>query len=143
MEILLKTNIYPLEAVINTCYNYLDRAYIYLDGDVEKAITVFLKIKKRGSKAKLEKLKSEFLNDLIYSTLRYRINLSNKKITEYVIKHALYSALPKENEEFSDKGGLVDSKEWLADPLGIAIPWEEKYGKKQKKIKSKNRKNKI
>jgi len=131
MKIKLSTNIYPYEAIINTCYNYLDRVYLYLDGNIDREITVYFKNKKDSLRLGLDKVKDEFLNDLVHSTLRLQVSRNNKKITEYIVNRALYSALPGQKDSTLDSllgeedTGLRQPKE---DPLGIAIPWEEKYG---------------
>ncbi len=59
-------------------------------------------------------------------------------IREYIVSAALVGAssdLQKKIKEKSEKEGIdYDGKEdveWADDPLGIAIPWEEKYKKKK------------
>ena len=135
MEINLNPKIYPLEAILNTCYNFIDHTYIFLDSNLQgDQIRVSLKGKKKISKKKLEALKGEFMNELLHSSLRYLVSKNNKKIREYIIGRALYSALSTSELSPSEK---LDYQE---DPLGIAIPWEEKYGRrasKEKEIKSK------
>jgi len=128
MQINLNSKIYPLEAVLNACYIFVDHIYIFLDTDSKgENIKVSFKGKQKLSKKKLESLRDEFMNELLHSTLRYRVSKNNKKIREYIIGRALYSALPTSELELESE--KLDYKE---DPLGIAIPWEEKYGKKTK-----------
>jgi hypothetical protein len=43
----LNTKTYPLEAIYSAAYVFLDRAYIYLDGDPKKEIQVSLKGKNK------------------------------------------------------------------------------------------------
>ena len=137
IKITLNSSLYNLEAILNACYAFIDRAYVFLDTDSsEKKILVFLKGKQKFSFKKIEQLKGDFINELLHCSLRYRINKNNKKIREYIIGRALYSASSVEKEGFllaedSDKLNYQD------DPLGIAIPWEEKYGKKKKSKKVK------
>ncbi|MFH1671468.1 MAG: hypothetical protein ABH889_01680, partial [Candidatus Portnoybacteria bacterium] len=62
---------------------------------------------------------------------------SNKKIRDYVVSQALLSAI---GEEAISQEEEKDEMKYEDDPLGIAVPWEEKYGgkhKKQKNIKTK------
>lgn len=129
MNINLNSKIYPLEAILNTCYIFIDRAYIFLDSDSKRdQIKVSIKGKHRLSEKQLESLHGEFMNELLHCALRYTVSKNNKKIREYIIGRALYSALPVPE--------LTSSKEkldYLEDPLGIALPWEEKYGKKKDK----------
>jgi len=137
MKIQINSKIYPLEAILNASYAFIDRTYIFLDDDSRKnEITVSLKGKQRLSTKKLNNLRGEFMNELLHCALRCKISKNNKKIREYIVGRALYSALPLSMEETI----LEDDSEKLSyqeDPLGIAIPWEEKYGKK------KNARNKV
>ncbi len=125
----LDPKIYPLEAILNCCYSFIDRAYVYLDKNKKQDhIDVFLKGKGKLSNGQWEALKGEFLNELLYSTVRYQISKNNKNIREYIIGRALY------NTPFSTAVDQPKQKklDYLEDPLGIAIPWEKKYGKKRK-----------
>ena len=128
--ITLNPNIYPLESILNTCYVFIDSFYIFLDSGSKGNIKVYIKGKKVISKKQLELLKGKFNNELLYNALRYKISKNNKKIREYIIGRALYSALPDSDLSFKiDNNKKLD---YIDDPLGIAIPWEEKYGKSSK-----------
>jgi len=118
------SKLYPLEAVYGASYVFLDRAYLRLDGNPKKEISVILKGKKELTEKQLGKLKDEFLNELLNYGLRYKISESNKKIREYVVGKALFSTMPPEIEETEEK-----DEDWQKDDLGIAVPWEEKYEK--------------
>lgn len=63
-SILLNINpeIYNLSVVYTTCYSFLDKAYILIDGDPKFELLVELKPKKEYD---LEKLGREFNNELI------------------------------------------------------------------------------
>lgn len=128
MELNLNPKIYPLEAILNTCYAFIERAYIYLDSDAKNGnIRVSIKGKKNLSKKQLELLGCEFTNELLHCALRFQVSRDNKKIREYVIGRALFSVLPA-SDLFSADGKL----DYQEDPLGIAKPWQEKYGRKKK-----------
>ncbi|RLE07257.1 His-Xaa-Ser system protein HxsD [Candidatus Aerophobetes bacterium] len=121
-QIIIKVNpkIYPLEAIYGAAYVFLDRAYLFLDGNPEKEVIVALKGKEKMTERKLKNLAGEFYNELLNCALRQKISQNNQKIREYIVSQALLSAIEEEEEE-----------EWQKDPLGIAVPWEEKYGKKK------------
>lgn len=121
-QIIIKVNpkIYPLEAIYGAAYVFLDRAYLFLDGNPEKEVIVTLKGKEKMTEQKLKNLAGEFYNELLNCALRQKISQNNQKIREYIVSQALLSAIEEEKEE-----------EWQKDPLGIAVPWEEKYGKKK------------
>ena len=115
---------YPLEALYGAAYVFLDKAYLFLDNKSPEKVEVFLKGKKKFNKKQLEELKGEFLNELLNYTVRINLSKNNKKIREYIIGQALCSAFGDDqiNEE--------DEIKYEDDPLGIAVPWEDKYGKK-------------
>lgn len=130
----INPKLYPLEVIWGAAYVFLDRAYIYLDGDPKSEIFISIKGKKKFTKESLRKMGGEFLNELLNYSLRYSISKNNKKIREYILgaslfgasgKEAIPSEIPEEKEE-EGKG-----EDWGKDPLSIAIPWEEKYGKKE------------
>jgi len=120
----LNLETYPLEAIYGAAYVFIDKVYLFLDNPSPKKIEVLLKSKTQKSKKQLENLKGEFLNELLNYTLRVNLNKRNRKIREYIVNQALFSAVGQEEIEQEDKLGYHD------DPLGIAVPWEEKYGKK-------------
>lgn len=127
---------YPLEAIYSASYVFLDKAYILLDGDPKKEIIVTLKAK---GKEDLKKLGGEFFNELINYADYQRRAKETKKIREILLQRALITNDPsvlQNNGEFDKamkKSGDDDDLDYLEDPEGIAIPWEEKYGKNAKK----------
>jgi len=123
LTILLNPKLYPLEAIYSACYVFIDRAYLFLDGDPKKEVKVFIKGKGNLTPKKLEALAGEFENELLNCALRAAIAKNTKKVRETIVERALFSALPHE-EASQDEEQIED------DPLGIAVPWEEKYGKK-------------
>lgn len=128
---------YPLEAVYGAAYVFIDRAYLFLDSLPVKKIEVSLKGKKKLTKKQLESLKGEFLNELLNYAVRINLNKNNRRIREYIVGQALFSAIGDQASAEQDKLGYEN------DPLGIAVPWEEKYKKKTKiGKKTKNEKGK-
>lgn len=130
----INPKLYPLETVYSAAYVFLDRAYILLDGDPKKEIIVKLRSKTGED---LEKLEGEFFNELInYSDYQKRAE-QTKKIREVLLQRALLTNDPsivQADKEF-DEGAedLEDDEDFLDDPEGIAVPWEEKYGNKKSK----------
>ena len=125
---------YPLEAVYGTAYVFLDKAYLFLDSSSSKKIEVSLKGKKKLTEKQLEDFKGEFLNELLNYSLRVNLSTSNRRIREYIVSQALFSSLGEEELAKEDEIGYQD------DPLGIAIPWEEKYKKKSELTTKKKKK---
>ena len=126
--------IYPKEAIYATTRVFLERFYIFLDKD-NSVIKISLTPKK-GKMLNLKIYQNEFLNELLNNSLRFMISKRNQKIREIIVKEALFFSQPKEEIEkiLLSQKQRKESHRWQDDPLGIAIPWEEKYGiKKHKK----------
>jgi His-Xaa-Ser system protein HxsD len=134
--------LYPLEAVYSAAYVFMDRAYIVLDGDPKKEILVRMKIKEEFKSMSLGELGNEFNNELLnYADYLTRAK-ETKKIREMFLQRAIITNDPETAEEIIAEGGEdlggaedvdldeLDEEDFLDDPEGIAIPWEEKYGKK-------------
>jgi len=119
VKFVVNLSAYPLEAIYQAAYALLDRVYVFLDTVEPNKIQVFLKGKKNSSQKQLEDVRGKFFDELLNFALRLEVAKRNKKIREAIIGQALFSAMgEKENIP-------------LEDPLGIAVPWEEKYGKKK------------
>ena len=112
---------YTQEGAYQAAYAMLDRLYFYFDK--KDAKTLLVEIKPKGSGVSLEKLKGEFLNELLNSELRVLVAKRTRKVREALIAQALIGASSEKND-------------YTEDPMGIALPWEEKYGG-TKKTKSK------
>jgi His-Xaa-Ser system protein HxsD len=118
----LNPKVYPLDVVYSAAYVFLDRAYILLDGDPKKQILVKLTSKKQGDP---KVLAGEFQNELINYADYFQRAAQTRKIREVLLQRAMLTndRLPLSSIEDIDEG--------FDDPQGIAIPWEEKYGKKK------------
>ena len=87
-------------------------------------VEISFKGKKKLTNKFLNKLKGEFLNELLNYTVRINLSKHNHKIREYIIGRALLSAVGTQED-------LQENElKYQNDPLGIAVPWEEKYGNK-------------
>ena len=142
--ILIDSKLYSLEAVYGAAYSFLDKIYIYLERGPKSKIKVILRGRAGFSEKKLENLKGEFLNELINFSLREQISKRNQKIREYVVTRALVSALGEMPRQipFSEKRlskTKNNKKIWQKDPLGIAVPWEEKKSTKKPRRKKKRK----
>ncbi|MBW2977580.1 His-Xaa-Ser system protein HxsD [Candidatus Woesearchaeota archaeon] len=116
---------YPLDVIYSASYVFLDKSYVFLDGNPKTKVVVELKPKKKYD---LEKLAREFNNELLKYVDYKKRSEQTKQVREMIIQRALLTNDPSlvESEE------ELDLDEEFEDPEGIAIPWEEKYGKKTK-----------
>lgn len=135
----VNTEYYPKEAIITTCCQYLKDNYIFLEklprsNGYTKVTLTPKEVKRIG---KFKRVKEEFKNELINNTLRYNIAQKNKNIREYVIRSALFFSQPKKTQDNFLLQNLekTQTQNWKEDPLGIAIPWEEKHKKRKQRFK--------
>lgn len=132
----INAKIYALETVYSAAYVFLDRAYVLLDGNPEETIIVKLQPKKEDED--LKKLGGDFLNELInYGDYKNRAE-QTKSIREMILQRALIandpSLITDRDDEFEEiLSELEEDDDFTDDPDGIAIPWEDKYGKENEK----------
>ncbi|MBN1326110.1 His-Xaa-Ser system protein HxsD [Candidatus Falkowbacteria bacterium] len=130
LEFKINPKIYTLNAIYKTAYFFLDKVYIFLDGDPKKEIKVTMKSK--SGMGELEKVASEFYNELLNQLLREKVSYTNAKVREFIVAKALYNAVPNEVDELLKE---VEEEDWQEDPLGIAKTWEEQQAEKGEKSK--------
>lgn len=137
----VNTEIYPLDVVYSVAYIFLDKYYIFLDGDPKKSIKVRLTAK--DDKADIEEATAEFNNYLVTYSFYKKQSEKNSAIRQLMLQAALFpveqSAQSIEQNKMEDEIGKIELPEelkdadYLEDPEGIAIPWEVKYKKKKLK----------
>ena len=141
----LSLRVYPLDAVLGACYRFIDDFFIYLDHPAPRQITVNLLPKNALDDRTLEARAGSFSNELLHELLRVRIGKKTGALREMIVGRALLSAEPLESLEQDPPpeslGGSEPSSEtdYLDDPLGIAVPWEEKFsGAEEKESREKD-----
>jgi His-Xaa-Ser system protein HxsD len=125
----LDKGLYPLDVIYGAAYIFIDRCYVLL-GRVDDSITVELAAKDgTTSDDALRLMAGEFGNELLSQALRKRIIRDNQNILETIVSQALAGAtgamVPSEFDDDDD-----DDLDFLDDPLGIAVPWEERFKKR-------------
>lgn len=135
--------LYSLEALYKACYPFLERAYVRLEGDPAKDVTVVMTAKPETSDETLARMADEFHNELLHHALRLKVASSNQKVREYILLRALSSAEGGQPAAAPAPAPVLDDalereiekllaeveKGASADPLKIAVPWEEKNKK--------------
>ena len=111
---------YSLESVYQAAYVMLDRLYFFFDKKNAGTLLAEIKPKNGVPAGGLETLRDEFFNELLNSELRVMVAKRTRKIREALIAQALI-------------GATAEKADYTKDPLGISLPWEEKYGRKKKK----------
>ena len=118
----INPKIYFLDVIYSAAYILLDKAHIVLDGDPEEEIIAEIRPKgKQDLRALAMAFNDELLNYSVYKTQSEK----NKEIRQAIIQRALLS------NGFGTEGSGID------DPEGIAVPWEDKYGKDNKRKQKK------
>lgn len=133
-------DLYPLDAVMDTAYVFIDRCYVLLDKVSDSRVRVSLSGKPRTSDEVLKAIEGEFREELCSQLLRQRIGARHEKVREAIVVRALFgvapvaadsTALPSDEEVGIEQQFVpAEGEDYLDDPLGIAVPWEEKYGAK-------------
>jgi len=133
-ELLLDSALYSLEAVYGASFTFIDRCFIFLDKTPENQFRVTLAAKKPGAtQEQLRDFVGEFSNELLACAWREKITAQNRGAIEAVTMQALAGAMgPPSLDDLED---FDFSEEPFEDPLGIAMSWEEKYGKDKAKRK--------
>jgi His-Xaa-Ser system protein HxsD len=126
----LDAELYPLGALYAAAYVFLDRAFLLLEAPDPAHFTVTLEWKKPpAGDAALERLAGEFANELLSCAWRVRIAEDDRTVIESATARALAGAMGAPS--LDDLEGFDFGDQPLEDPLGIALSWEDKYGKKK------------
>lgn len=124
----LNPKIYSLDVMYSAAYVFLDRAYMMISGNPEKEILV--EIKPKDSSVDLELLGRDFNNEILNYSVYSSQTKKNEGIRNAIIQRALLTNDLPEVAGFHDE---VPDESFIDDPEGIAVPWEEKFGKDKEK----------
>jgi His-Xaa-Ser system protein HxsD len=123
-------SLYPLSAVYAAAYIFLDRCFVLLDKPDAQHVRVTLSWKKGApAEGATRALVGEFANELLSCAWRAKIAEENRALIENATARALGGAMGAPS--LDDLESFDFSDQPFEDPLGIAMSWEEKYGKKK------------
>ncbi|MBN2493395.1 MAG: His-Xaa-Ser system protein HxsD [Deltaproteobacteria bacterium] len=120
--------VYGRDAVLASAYRFIDRCYVRLARAGRRRLQVELKGKLKLARAGLAELADEFANELLHQMVRHEVAHRTAALREVIVGRALLSAEPVEPADALAGSAEEDDLDYLDDPLGIAVPWEEKYG---------------
>jgi len=141
---------YSKDALYGTAYAFIDRCYVHLDIADESHYLVAIRPKPEFTKLDLHAIAGEFENELINQELRVKLAKETFDIRTKIVGTAIAQSMPLPPEQrptstpdvpdYKDLPPEVvkilqeedEDLDFLEDPLGIAVPWEEKYGKEEK-----------
>ncbi len=123
-------SLYNLDAIYGASYVFIDRCFVLLDAPDQDHIEVVLQGREPMDSKALEEIAGSFANELLTHAWRCEITEANRPILEAVTAQALAGAQGSfELADMEDFDEMDFSEETFEDPLGIAMSWEEKYGK--------------
>lgn len=134
-DVLVDAELYPLEVIMGAAYVFVDRCFLLLDRAPEGRIRVSLTARPGAAAGEVDALAGELQNELLAQALRARLGERHEALRESLVARALFGAAPEQTPATDAQLGVeprfVPSAEddYLEDPLGIAVPWEEKYAK--------------
>jgi His-Xaa-Ser system protein HxsD len=134
----LEAGLYPIDVLYGAAYVFIDRAYVLLDRVMDekdgKTARYIVHIRGKGKLGadQLQALSGELANELLSQALRRKVVKANQKLIEDITTQAISGAAGGTLPADFLAAGDDDNLDFLEDPLGIAMPWEEKFSKKKK-----------
>ena len=86
-EFIIDWTIFPIDVILKTSYNFLDKGYFYFKKNDSDVILQFSK--KPQIKMKSEKILNDYSDELLNNYLRHKIEKENKIVRESIVKKAL------------------------------------------------------
>ena len=137
-SIRVDSTLYPIDAVYGAAYVFLDRCYVLLDKPDAAHVRVTLSWKKgEPPEGALVAMAGEFANELLSCAWRAKIAEESRAVIESTTARALSGAMGAPSLDDLEKFDF--SEDAFEDPLGIAMSWEEKYGKNKKQAEEKKK----
>jgi His-Xaa-Ser system protein HxsD len=127
----LTKGLYPMDAVYGAAYVLIDQAYVLLDKDSDGNVLVHVSAKEEKQAEKdLKKLAGTFANEALSQVLRAKVMKIHKNRLEAIVAQAVAGSVGITGGTDFSLDVLDDEDDdldFLDDPLGIAVPWEEKF----------------
>lgn len=133
VDVVVDLGLYPVDAVMAAAYVFVERCFVFLDKLEGGRVKISLTAKPGTSAEALREVEGAFQNELLAQALRRHVAARHERVRETLVARALFGAAPAlpeaPAEPALDPRFLPASDDdYLEDPLGIAVPWEEKYG---------------
>ena len=143
-------SLYSTDALFGTAFVFLDRCYVHCDMADADHVEVTL-VPRADSRWSLTELAGEFKNEMVNQALRFKLAKQTEKVRTMIVGRAIGESIPQDEQT---GGNMIansvpdlppevakllseeeESLDFLDDPFGIAVPWEEKYSKEGKDAK--------
>lgn len=125
MYIYLQKEIYDINIIFKSLYNFIDKFYIKLESENDK-IKIIFQAKNDSSIDDLYKYKGEFYNELLKQQVRYKLVSETKDIRELIMGRALYdTCIEYIDDTINDEENYAEVDDKIDDPLNIMSNWFE------------------
>ncbi len=138
VDVVLDEEVFPRPVGLAAAYRFIDRCYVLVESRPRRRLSVRLKGKQPLAAPALVALAGEFRNELLHQLVRHQVAERTDRLRAAIVGRALLSADTELAAEAAAPAPAADPLDFQDDPLGIAVPWEEKYGD-QPKGKNKKR----
>ena len=126
-------DLHSRDAVLGAAYAFIDRCYVWLDKAPDGRVIVELTVRP-GTQESAEALAGDFANELLAQSTRAAVLAANGALVQAIVSRTLAGAGARTSagtaQALPDLDSFDVEDEPFDDPLGIAISWEQKYGKK-------------
>jgi His-Xaa-Ser system protein HxsD len=135
VRVCVDLDLHSREAVFGAAYTFIDRCYVWLDKGAGGELVVELRPREEDDTS-LESLGGDFGNELLAQSVRALVQAENGELVQAIVRRALIGAgaggdvSSSAAMDLDELAGLDLDDEPFDDPLGIAMSWEQKYGKK-------------
>jgi His-Xaa-Ser system protein HxsD len=141
VSVLLDESVFPRPVGLAAAYHFLDRCYVRLERRPQRRLQVRLKGKEPLDGSALRGLGEEFGNELVHQLMRHQVSERTEQLRAILVGRAMLSAEPEEAPEAAAPAEAPGMLDYLDDPLGIAVPWEEKHGEPRQPPAKKRKKS--
>jgi His-Xaa-Ser system protein HxsD len=110
LNVSINTEVYPLEVLFRTCYQFTDRCYLFLD-PAESTPLIKVSFAKKVVDVDLARVAGEFCNELVNQRVRRDIAAETRPIRELIVAQAFAEA------DLLDRS--ASESDYCDDPKGI------------------------
>jgi His-Xaa-Ser system protein HxsD len=132
VDVLLDEAVFPRPVGLAAAYRFIDRCYVLVESRPGHRLSIRLKGKEPLAPAALTALAGEINNELLHQLVRRQVAERTDALRAAIVGRAVLSADAELAVEApAAAAAAADPLDFQDDPLGIAVPWEEKYGGKR------------
>ena len=128
-QLIADTQLFPLDVVRRAAFGMVEHNYLFLEWVDDTHLAVTIRPKQIPTSAELlQRTVGELGNELLNQSLRDQLMADTRQLRELLVGRALYAASGEAHQDTGFDLGFPEDDDFLDDPLGIVVPWEEKYG---------------